>query len=235
VTGSRHRSAGPENPDVPQVVPADDTAEGRERRVTDPLRALLRASHLLAPDDLAATVAAHATAVGLREVVLYLVDYAQATLHPLPGAGVPERQQLPIEGTMAGRAFRRVDTVTSTAIEGTYRMWLPLLDGAERLGVVELDLAREPSDELMDDIQALVTLAAELVVANHACSDVFSRLRRCKTLSLAAEMQWELLPPLTLATERGRHRRRPGARLRHRGDSFDYAVNGSTADLAIFN
>jgi len=33
----------------------------------------------------------------------------------------------------------------------------------------------------------------------------------------------------------GRHRRRPGARLRHRGDSFDYAVNGSTADLAIFD
>jgi serine phosphatase RsbU (regulator of sigma subunit) len=147
---------------------------------------------------------------------------------------VPERQQLPIEGTMAGRAFRRVEAVASTVIEGTYRMWLPLLDGAERLGVVELDLAREPSDELMDDIQALVTLAAELVVANHACSDVFSRLRRCKTLSLAAEMQWELLPPLTFATERGRHRRRPGARLRHRGDSFDYAVNGSTADLAIF-
>jgi len=203
--------------------------------VTDPLRALLRASHLLAPDDLAATVAAHATAVGLREVVLYLVDYAQATLHPLPGAGVPERQQLPIEGTMAGRAFRRIDTVTSTAIEGTYRMWLPLLDGVERLGVVELGLAREPSDELMDDIQALVTLAAELLVANDPYSDTFSRLRRRKTLSLAAEMQWELLPPLTFATERVVIAGGLEPAYDIGGDSFDYAVSGSTADLAIFD
>ena len=48
--------------------------------VVDPLRSLLRASHLLAPDDLASTVAAHARAMGAREIVLYLADYEQATL-----------------------------------------------------------------------------------------------------------------------------------------------------------
>jgi len=108
VTGSRHRSARSKNPDVPHASCRPTTQPNkRERPVTGPVRALLRASHLLAPDDLAATVAAHATAAGLRDVVLYLTDYAQGTLLPLPGTGVPERQQLPIEGTMAGRAFRR--------------------------------------------------------------------------------------------------------------------------------
>jgi hypothetical protein len=49
--------------------------------------------------------------LGVREAVLYLADYGQATLLPMAGAGVPERQELSIEGTMAGRAFRRVEVV----------------------------------------------------------------------------------------------------------------------------
>jgi hypothetical protein len=77
--------------------------------------------------------------------VLYLADYEQATLVPLPGAGVPERQELAIEATMAGRAFRRVEVVTSSATGGSHRLWLPLLDGVERLGVVELVLPAEPT------------------------------------------------------------------------------------------
>ena len=43
--------------------------------VTDALGSLLRASHLLAPDDLAATAAAEARRMGVRETVLYLADY----------------------------------------------------------------------------------------------------------------------------------------------------------------
>src|SRR3712207_9240875 len=43
---------------------------------------------------------------------------------------------------------------------------------------------------------------AELVVTRDAYSDVFARLRRRRELSLAAEVQWELLPPLTYASDR---------------------------------
>src|SRR3954447_20926817 len=86
----------------------------------------------MAPDDLAAAVAAHARMLGVRETVLYLADYEQATLLPLPGAGVPERQELPIDGTMAGRAFSRVEIV-ARATGNLHRLWMPLLDGVERL------------------------------------------------------------------------------------------------------
>jgi hypothetical protein len=101
---------------------AHESATDNAYSVTDALSALLRASHLLAPDDLASTAAAEARRMGVRETVLYLADYEQATLLPLPGAGVPERQELPIEGTMAGRAFRRVEVVNSTATQGTHRL-----------------------------------------------------------------------------------------------------------------
>jgi Stage II sporulation protein E (SpoIIE) len=203
--------------------------------VVDPLRSLLHASHLLAPDDLASTVAAHARSLGAREAVVYLADYEQATLVPLPGAGVPERQELAIEATMAGRAFRRVEAVTSSATGDFFRLWLPLLDGVERLGVVELVLPAQPEPELEEDFRALISLVAELVVTHGAYGDVFTRLRRRRTFSLAAEIQWGLLPPLTFGTERVVITGGLEPAYDIGGDTFDYAVNGDTADLLILD
>ena len=203
--------------------------------MVDPLRSLLRASHLLAPDDLAATVAAHARSMGARETVLYLADYEQATLVPLPGTGVSDRQELAIEATMAGWAFRRVEVVTSSATAGSHRLWLPLLDGVERLGVVELVLPAEPDAELEEDVRALISLVAELVVTHGAYGDVFTRLRRRRTFSLAAEIQWGLLPPLTFGTERVVITGGLEPAYDIGGDTFDYAVNGDTADLLILD
>ena len=202
--------------------------------MTETLRSLLHASHLMAPDDLAATVAAHARRMGVRETVVYLADYEQITLLPLPGRGVPRRQDLPIEGTLAGRAFRRFE-VNSTIVGNGQRLWIPLLDGVERLGVVELVLPEAPTDHRLDELRALVSLVAELAVVNDAYSDVYSRLRRRKTLSLAAEMQWELLPPMSFGTERVVISGGLEPAYEIGGDSFDYAINGSLVDLLIID
>lgn len=202
--------------------------------VTDALRSLLHAVHLLAPDKFAATVADRGAALGARETVLYLADYEQITLLPLPGAGVPERQELSIEGTLAGRAFRRVEVVGSPIDHG-YRLWMPLLDGVERLGVAELVLTEEPIGDQRDALWAFVTLVAELLVVRDAYTDVFARLRRRKTLSLAAEMQWELLPPLSFGTDRVVITGGLEPAYSVGGDSFDYAVNGDTAELLVID
>jgi serine phosphatase RsbU (regulator of sigma subunit) len=205
------------------------------RAVTGALAALLRASHLLTPDDLAARVAVEARTLGVRETVLYLADYEQITLLPVSGDGVPERRELPIEGTMAGRAFRRVEVVASRATRGTHRLWIPLLDGVERLGVAELELPSPPDGNQQEDLKDFVTLVAELVVTQDAYSDVFARLRRRRTLSLAAEMQWGLLPPLSFGTDRLVITGGLEPAYDIGGDSFDYAVNGGIADLLVLD
>ena len=202
--------------------------------MTEPLRSLLQVSHLLAPDDLAAIVAAHTRMLGVRETVLYLADYEQATLLPLPNADVPERQELPIEGTLAGRAFRRVEVVSS-ASTNSYRLWMPLLDGVERLGVAEMVLPEAPSKDQRDELKSFVSLVAELVVTKDAYSDAFSLLRRRKTLSLAAEMQWELLPPLSFGTDRVVITGGLEPAYDIGGDSFDYAINGTAVDLLVID
>jgi serine phosphatase RsbU (regulator of sigma subunit) len=202
--------------------------------VTDVLNSLLRASHLLAADRLASVVSAHARAMGAQHAVLYLADYEQATLLPLAGEGIPARQELPIEGTVAGRAFRRVEVVASSAGQAP-RLWLPLLDGAERLGVAEITLNEPLTEELDAGLRALVSLTAELIIASDQCSDVFSRLRRRKTLSLAAEIQWDLLPPLTHGTDRVVITGGLEPAYDIGGDTFDYAVSGDTADLLVLD
>ena len=50
------------------------------------LTELLRRTHLSAPADLAAVVADPVRRIGAQDVVLYLIDYEQRTLVPLPGS-----------------------------------------------------------------------------------------------------------------------------------------------------
>ena len=116
---------------------------------------------------------------------------------------------------MAGRAFRRVAVVTSTATMGTTRLWVPLLDGVERLGVAELDLPAAHSRELERDLRVLVSLIAELVVVNDAYSDVFSQLGRRKTRTVATSACWSAAgrPPRGVGgNDSGRRISRPDGR-----------------------
>ncbi|MGY1737134.1 PP2C family protein-serine/threonine phosphatase [Geodermatophilus sp. SYSU D00684] len=201
----------------------------------DPVRALIRASHHLSADELGAVVAAQARRLGVLGAVVYLADYAQHALLPLPGEGVPARQELTIDGSVAGRAFRRVEPVHAPAGDGPASLWVPLLDGAERIGVVEYVLDGDPTPELEDDARSFTSLVAELVVTRDAYSDLFARLRRRRELTLAAEIQWELLPPLTYASDRVVITGALEPSYDIGGDTFDYAVNGALVDLAVLD
>jgi serine phosphatase RsbU (regulator of sigma subunit) len=54
-------------------------------------------------------------------------------------------------------------------------------------------------------------------------------------MSLAAEMQWQLLPPLTLVTPRVVIAGLLEPAYEVAGDAFDYALNGDTAHLAVID
>jgi hypothetical protein len=98
---------------------------------------LLEASHDLAPDELVTAVARAGQALDAEDVAIYLVDYKQTLLVPLPDG--TDRTPLEIDTTLAGRAFAAI-AVQEADTEPGRRLWLPLLDGAERLGVLGLTL-----------------------------------------------------------------------------------------------
>ena len=81
--------------------------------------------------------------------------------------------------------------------------------------------------------QRVVSLLALVLITKSRYGDLWVRARRSSALSAAAEIQWDLLPPLSCATaEVG-----VGGILEPAyaigGDSFDYAINGRLLEFAI--
>src|SRR5215207_2406070 len=132
----------------------DMTATEIKRLASGMLLEVLRRTHLSAAPDLARVVADEARALGVEPLVLYLLDYEQTCLVPVPGPDADERAPLPIQGTVAGRAFaaNAILDLDDDVEGGGRRLWLPLLDGTERLGVAAMTFPGHDgplSDELV--------------------------------------------------------------------------------------
>ncbi len=196
------------------------------------LAGLLSAARLSVPDDVAAQVAEHGSALGADDVTVYLVDHEQHVLVPVPTTAEGSQRPLGIEATVAGRCFRQLELQEA---HGGREVWAPLLDGLERLGVVQL-LFPEAEARADDDlVLAFAALIAEMVLVKDAYGDLFTLVRRREPMSLAGEVTWNLMPPLTFGTERVVISCVLAPAYDVGGDSFDYAVDGTTARIAIFD
>ena len=201
------------------------------------LDAVLRGSHLMAPDSIAVLATQGAGHLGAETAVLWLVDYEQILLRPVLGPPGQPHETLSVDGSVAGRAFRASELVETDAVGGR-RLWVPLLDGVERLGVLELGIPGSGApldDDLRVAFTQLAHLLAELLVSNSAYTDHYEWFRRGAAMSLPAEMQHRLLPPLTFGTDRIVLSGLLAPAYDVGGDAFDYALNGRIAHVAVFD
>ncbi|HVL28688.1 MAG TPA: PP2C family protein-serine/threonine phosphatase [Acidimicrobiales bacterium] len=195
---------------------------------------LLRESAHAVPDELPWLLFEEARRAGLAEAAILLVDVEQTALMPLPPAP-PELPPQDIDSTLAGRCYQTEQPLTSAASQdGTVVLWAPLIDGSERLGVLYL---RAPalSDRLVDSCVGLAALVAELVVSKSQYGDFLVLARRRRPMTLAAEMRWSLLPPLTFSSKRAHIACVLEPAYEVAGDAFDYAMDGDVLHLAIFD
>ncbi len=200
-----------------------------------PIARLLRAHQSAAPDRFVETIAYAISAMGGRDVVLFLIDYAHVELTPHPdvlahgeGPGIAS-----LDGSMAGRAFTSQSPLAVERDDG-WRVWVPVSDRADRLGVLAMTLPvwDEPTETWCVE---LGLAAAPLLLASASYTDLLHLLRRRQRMDLAAEMQWSLLPPLSF-TEAGTSVAgllEPAYEVG--GDSFDYAYNDGQLDFAMFD
>jgi hypothetical protein len=199
------------------------------------LQQLLRQSHHARPEDLPEMAMLAAPLLDADAMIIYLVDHQQRELVPLLGGSAPHRESFNVDGTLAGRAFTMVTPCSSDAEIDGRRLWIPLLDGSERLGVLEVVTAVPLAEEAVEVCVAVASLLAEMVVTRSFYSDTIERVRRREPMQLAAEMLRAQLPPLTFSTG---HLIISGIlepAYDVGGDAFDYAVNGDTAHLALFD
>ncbi|NKZ02783.1 PP2C family protein-serine/threonine phosphatase [Actinomadura latina] len=209
---------------------AVDRSEGFGERL---LGQLLDRAHEMPPQLIAPLVAEEVRAIGGRDVSILLQDYAQLTLVPLPGRGLTDGEPLPLEGSPAGRAFLSETTVEQSRPDGV-RMFLPLLDGSDEIGVMALTL-----DKVGDDdrrlLRRLAGLVADMLVTKNNYTDQFVRTRRREPMSVSAEIQWSLLPPLTMTTPQVAVAGILEPAYDVAGDSLDYALNDDVLHLAMID
>ena len=194
---------------------------------------LVHRSHLLIPDDVTSLLVARARGLGAEDAALYLIDYEQRVLIPVPDPDGPEREEVAIDTTLAGRCYRTLEIQTAVLGQGGVRVWAPVLDGVERLGVLELAFAADEPN--FDEVRVLAGIVAEVVMTKQAYGDLFERVRRRQPMSVAAELAWRLLPPLTFGTDELVISGVLAPVYQLGGDSFDYSVDAHTARIAIFD
>lgn len=210
---------------------AVDLTEGFGERL---LGQLLDRAHEMPPQFVAPLVAQEVARVGGRDVSIYLQDYEQLMLAPLPGRGLVVGEALPIDGSRAGEAFLSKRVVEEQQADGV-RMYLPLLDGSAEVGVLvlTLDTVEEGDRRLLGRLSGLV---ADMLVTKGSCTDQFLKARRHgKPLTVAAEIQWSLLPPLSMTTPQVSLVGVMEPAHEIAGDSLDYALNDNILHLAIID
>jgi hypothetical protein len=201
---------------------------------------LLAAAQFAVPDAVPGLAADFARRLGALDAAIYLVDYEQRMLIPLPRPGAPERHAVAAEGTLAGRAFTTLNRQWNA--DATL-LWMPMVEGNERLGVVGYELPgaagdradRERDERLIDAARKLTAQIAELIVTKTDYGDFFEYYRRLQPMSVASELAWQLLPPLTFGCEGLVISGALAPAYDVGGDSFDYGVDATTARVAVFD
>ncbi|MGC0335440.1 PP2C family protein-serine/threonine phosphatase [Streptomyces sp. SLBN-8D4] len=172
---------------------------------------------------------------GAEDVELFMADYSLRVLQPV--SVLPHTlEPVPVHSSPAGRAFGSQKPYQEEGPDGRPRLHLPVSVRGDRLGVLTVtlpdgDTTRRWEAELAD---VAGVLGHELIVAERD-TDLYLQARRKDRLTLAAEMQWQLLP--------GRACSRPeyelGAQLEPAyaifGDNFDWSATADHLMLYVTN
>ncbi len=198
------------------------------------VRRLLNLGHRGRPEDLPLALLEAAPFLDAVEVSVLLVDYEQIALWPLRGGHPGPGHPLLVDGTLAGHAFSTAQVQHEERTDDVH-LWLPLLHGAERLGVLEVRAKAEPDHQLRHDLQVIAALVAELIASRRFYGDAVEHTRRRLPMQLAAEIIWNQLPPLSFAANDAVVTAVLEPCYDVGGDAFDYAANGDILHVALFD
>jgi len=183
-----------------------------------------------------------ATAVGASEVSFLVVDFSGRALirlgHAGPQAatrtqGRETAERVPLAGSPHGLALRN-QAVEVEDGAGESRLFAPVTNRGEAIGVLELSLPESPDEQTLVDVAFAAHALAYVVIANRRFTDLFEWGQRSVRLSLAAEIQHRLLPG-AFTCEGGQFTLaawlEPAGEIA--GDSFDFAIERDTLHLSM--
>ncbi|MFF4185049.1 PP2C family protein-serine/threonine phosphatase [Streptomyces sp. NPDC001691] len=205
---------------------ADEGPDCGERLLED----LLAQAHTATPMDLPALVNRCAEAFGLGEVVIYLADLQQRRLVSLTEG----LSTLDIDTSIAGWCYRTVSLRMEDVETGVLCVWLPVVDGSERLGVLGVR-TRSVDAERLRRCRMLTQVVAMAITSKRAYSDSFARKARAERMQLPAEMLRAFLPPRTIGNTHVVSTAVLEPAYEIGGDAFDHSLTQSTLHAAILD
>ncbi|MET9479311.1 PP2C family protein-serine/threonine phosphatase [Streptomyces sp. NPDC006638] len=186
-------------------------------------------------DSLRGALAPH----GATSVLLYLADYGLTVLQPVTGvSGAPHPDEaLSLHNTPEGRAFGSQEAHgEEVRHKDAVDHHLPVTVRGERLGVLTVRLPGDRSTPgTVEELTQVAELLGHEILVAERDTDLYRRARRVNRLTLAAEMQWELLPARACtAREYAIGAQLEPAYAIH-GDNFDWSSDGDQLTLAVTN
>ncbi|WP_199747791.1 PP2C family protein-serine/threonine phosphatase [Actinomadura sp. WAC 06369] len=206
-------------------------------------RALRSAPAHALPEALAAALAEGRP--GLAAVRLLLNDYHSRLLLPVPPHGdaaepAGDGGVLRVRGTAAGRAFvSRRPVRSSPGRDGGGAapevLFVPVVSRGERMGVLELAAADPWTDDDLARFEEVGEILGSALKVAWPHTDRYERARRHKRLTLAAELQWQLLPGHACAGDRFALAGHLEPAYSIGGDNFDWSAERDHLALTVTN
>ncbi|MGQ0841080.1 PP2C family protein-serine/threonine phosphatase [Actinokineospora sp.] len=173
---------------------------------------------------LPALLAEHADLV---DACVRLVDYPAANLVALGD----DTDVVAITGTLPGAAYREQQPV----VEDDGTVHLPLCCRGNCHGVLTGLVDGDPDDARLGALAEVAAAVADALQVADVGTDQLVRARRSRRMTVAAEMQWELLPGRGLACPEFTLAGQLEPAYAVRGDNFDWSLDPGRLTLGITN
>ena len=200
------------------------------------IQTLLDRSHRWQPEDVAAVLSDAASRLGIATTV-YQIDYEQRHLRPLSVPGAKASDPLQVDASPAGRAFALVESIhRRTAAGGVW--WCPMVNGTDRLGVVEFLMPPGESTEdaaMQHRCETVAGLVGHLITTTTPRGDHLEHARRTQPMTIGAELLWQMLQPFTVSIDEFVISTVLEPSYDVGGDGYDYAVDGRRPQFTILD
>ncbi|RII20236.1 Stage II sporulation protein E (SpoIIE) [Streptomyces sp. YIM 130001] len=202
------------------------------------LARLLTAAETAAPVEAVDVVAEHLRRrFDATKVSFLIVDLTGQAVARLSTAGLveggPEAERTPLFGSVYEQVIRTQQLHQETAGE-EQRVIVPVTNRGDAIGLLELLLPSDLGEGVLAEIGEAAHLLAYIVIANGRFTDFYTWGKRSRPPSLAAEIQYQLLP-MSLSCEAAQFtlcgNLEPSENLS--GDTFDYALERDVLHLSV--
>ncbi|MBT2467241.1 serine/threonine-protein phosphatase [Streptomyces sp. ISL-66] len=169
---------------------------------------------------------------GADSADLLLADYGMTVLQPVT---IPPYTGEPISAFsgVAGRVFGSQEAIIREGAAGRVEALVPVTVRGDRLGVLCVALPAGACD--LEELEVIAGILGRELVVSERDTDLYLQARRTRRLTLAAELQWQLLPARSCSRpEYGLGAQLEPAYAIH-GDNFDWCAEADYLTLTVTN